>query len=144
MQRIPLGRVQLPCACFSLSESSRLVVRCRISGTRDDESHDEGTRGTQSLWALLARPTSWSDRVWSTNIAGVWEVFCDADHAGDLGTRNPRSGLAMMWKSHLIMHGRAVQSTFALSCGVGVKAMLNDWHHEVQCDNRMRCDSSAG
>ena len=90
-------------------------------------------------------------------LPGVLEVFCDADHAGDLGTRTSRSGLAVMWGSHLIKHGSAVQSTIALSSGeseyyallrssahvLGIKAMLNDWHHGVKCEIHMRCDSSA-
>ena len=80
-------------------------------------------------------------------LPGVLEVFCDADHAGDLGTRKSRSGTAFMWGTHLIKHGSAVQSTIALSSGesenfallrssahaLGIKAMLNDWHHGVKC-----------
>ena len=38
-------------------------------------------------------------------LLGVLEVFCDADHAGDLGTRKSRSGMAVMWGAHLIKHG---------------------------------------
>ena len=30
-------------------------------------------------------------------LLGVLDVFCDADHAGDLGTRRSRSGMAVMW-----------------------------------------------
>ena len=29
-------------------------------------------------------------------LPGVLEVFCDADHAGDLGTRKSRSGMVVM------------------------------------------------
>ena len=56
-----------------------------------------------------------------------------------------------------VKHGRAVQSTTALSSGeleyyalprpsahaLGIKAMLNDWHYGVKCEIHMRCDSSA-
>ena len=31
----------------------------RISGTRDEESHDEGPRGTQTCWTVLEKATSW-------------------------------------------------------------------------------------
>ena len=37
-----------------VSVSSRLVIRCRLSGRRDEESHDERPRGTQTCLALLA------------------------------------------------------------------------------------------
>ena len=30
-------------------------------------------------------------------LPGVLELFCDADHAGDLGTRKSRSGMAVTW-----------------------------------------------
>ena len=50
-------------------------------------------------------------------LLGVWEVFCDADHAGHLGTRTSRSGMAVMLGSHSIKHGSPVQSTVALSSG---------------------------
>ena len=62
-----------------------------------------------------------------------------------------------MWGAHLIKHGSAVQSTIALDSGESaywalvrssahapaVKAMLNDWRYEVECEIRIRCDSSA-
>ena len=48
-------------------------------------------------------------------LLGVLEVFCDADHAGDLGTPKSRSGVALMWGKHLVKQGSAVQSTRALS-----------------------------
>ena len=51
------------------------------------------------------------------SLPGVLEVFCDADHAGDLGTRESRSGVAVMWGAHLIKQGSVVQSTIALSSG---------------------------
>ena len=38
-------------------------------------------------------------------LPGVLEVICDADHAGDLGTRKSRSGMAVMWGAHLFKHG---------------------------------------
>ena len=42
-------------------------------------------------------------------------------NAGDLGTRKFRSGMGVMWGTHLINHGSAVQSTIALSSGeVGI------------------------
>ena len=31
-------------------------------------------------------------------LSGNLEVFCDADHAGDLGTRKSRSRMAVMWE----------------------------------------------
>ena len=72
-------------------------------------------------------------------------MFCDADCAGDSGTRKSRSGRAIMCGSYLIKHGSAVHSTMALISGeseyytllkssahaFGIKAMLNDWHDEV-------------
>ena len=33
-------------------------------------------------------------------LRGVLEGFCDAHHAGDLGTRKSRSGMAMLWRAH--------------------------------------------
>lgn len=90
-------------------------------------------------------------------LPGVLEVFCDSDHAGDLETRRSRSGMAVMWGSHLIKHGSTVQSTVSLSSGeseyyallrasahaLGIKAMLSDWNYGVECEIHMRCDSSA-
>ena len=66
-------------------------------------------------------------------------MFCDADNAGDFGTCTSRSGMAVMWWSHLTMHESAVQRTTALSSdeseyyallrssahALGIKAMLN-------------------
>ena len=74
-----------------------------------------------------------------------------------LGAPKSRSGMAVMWGTHLIKHVSAVQSTIALSNGESehnallrssahafvIKAMLNDWHYEVKCEIHMRCDSSA-
>ena len=37
----------------------RLVKCCRLSGTRDEKSHDEGPRGTQTCWTVLEKATSW-------------------------------------------------------------------------------------
>eukprot|EP00972_Heterocapsa_arctica_P041712 6150358-Heterocapsa_arctica.AAC.1 len=45
------------------------------------------------------------------------EAFCDSDHAGDLISRKSRSGMALMWGTHLLKHGSAVQSTIILSSG---------------------------
>ena len=57
-------------ACKLLvSGPSRLVICCRLPGTRDEKSHDEGPRGTQTCWTLLERATSWSNCVCSTNLA---------------------------------------------------------------------------
>ena len=47
----------------TVSAPSRLVIRCRISGTRGEEFHAERPQGTPTWWALLAEATSWSDRV---------------------------------------------------------------------------------
>ena len=79
-------------------------------------------------------------------LPGVLEVFCDADHAGDLGTQKSRS--VAVWEAHLIKHGSAV-STIALSSGeseyyallrsahtLGIKAMLNgitEWNARFAC-----------
>ena len=38
-------------------------------------------------------------------LVGVLEVFFDAGHVVDLGTRKSRSGIAVMWESHLMKHG---------------------------------------
>ena len=90
-------------------------------------------------------------------LPGVLEVFCDADHAGDLETRRSRSGMAVMWGRHLVKHGSSVQSTIALSSGeseyyallrasahaLGIKAILNDWAYAVGVEIVMKCDSSA-
>ena len=74
--------------------------------------------GTQTCWAPLARATSWSERVWTTNIAwSSWRCSAMQTMLGDLGTRKSRSGMAVMWRSHLIKHGTAVKSTTALSSG---------------------------
>ena len=35
-------------------------------------------------------------------LLGVLEVFFDADHAGDLESCKSRSGMAVMWRSHLM------------------------------------------
>ena len=42
-----------------------------LSGTKDEEPHDGG------LGAIVFEPQA---------MARIVEVFCDADHAGDLGT----------------------------------------------------------
>ena len=86
-----------------VSGPSGLVICCRLSGTSDEESNDERPRRTQTCWAILVRTTSWSDH---KILPVVLEVFCDAEHAGDAGTRKSLSGMA-----HLIKHGSAVQST---------------------------------
>ena len=57
-------------------------------------------------------------------LAGILEVLCDADHAGDLGTRKSRSEMAVIWGSHLIKHGSAVHSTIALSSGESERCAL--------------------
>ena len=59
-------------------------------------------------------------------LSGVLEVFCGADHAGDLGTRKSLSGMAVMWESHLIKRGREVQSTTAWSSGESEYARCSD------------------
>ena len=65
--------------------------------------------------------------------------------------------MADTWGAHLIKQGSVVQSAIALSSGesehnallrssahaLGIKAMLNDWRYGVECEIRMRCDSSA-
>ena len=43
--------------CLSL-DCLDLVICCRLSGTRDEESHYEGSRGTQTCWTLLERATT--------------------------------------------------------------------------------------
>ena len=86
----------------------------------------------------------------------VLEVFFDADHAGNLGTRKSNLEWQSCWE-HLIKHVTAVQSTVALSSGesehyallrssvyaLRIKAMLNDWRYGVECEIRIRCDSRA-
>ena len=81
-------------------------------------------------------------------------MFFDAEHAGDTGTHKSRS----TWRSHLIQHGSAVQSTTALSSGesecnvlvrssahaLGTKAMLNDCHYGLPCESRMRLRQLLG
>ena len=69
-------------------------------------------------------------------------------HAGDLGTRKPRSRIAVLWWPNLIKQWSAVQSSVALSSGeseryallrsLGMKATLND----LQSRSEMR-DSHA-
>ena len=90
-------------------------------------------------------------------LPGRLEVYCDADHAGDLETRRSRSGMAVMWGGHLLKHGSSVQSTVALSSGeseyyallrasahaLGIKSMLQDWAYGTTLEVAMRCDSSA-
>eukprot|EP00972_Heterocapsa_arctica_P053112 7821019-Heterocapsa_arctica.AAC.1 len=44
-------------------------------------------------------------------------AFCDSDHAGAPISRKSRSGMAVMWGTHLLKHGSAVQSTVSLSSG---------------------------
>ena len=51
------------------------------------------------------------------NVHGVLEVFCDADHAGDLGSRMSRFGMSVTWRRLLIKNGSEVHSTIALSRG---------------------------
>ena len=46
-----------------VSGPPRLVICCRLSGTRDEESHDKETRRTQTCWTLLAVATFWSNHV---------------------------------------------------------------------------------
>ena len=75
----------------------------------------------------------------SQTLPGVLEVFCDADHAGDLGTRKSRSRMAVMWRAHLIKHESAGsgESEYALlrsSARSGIQAPLNDWRYGVECE----------
>ncbi|CAK0861016.1 unnamed protein product, partial [Prorocentrum cordatum] len=44
-------------------------------------------------------------------------VYCDSDYAGDSITRRSRSGMAILWGTHLLKHGSAVQSAVSLSSG---------------------------
>ena len=139
------------------SGPSRLVIRCSLSGTRDEDSHDERPRGTKRVGRFLRGRKIGTIVLEPQTLLGVLEVFCDADHAGDLGTRKPRSGMAVMWGSHLINHGGAVQSTMAPSSGeseyyallrspvhaLGIKTMLHDGQYGVKCEKNVRCDCSA-
>eukprot|EP00972_Heterocapsa_arctica_P081268 11976731-Heterocapsa_arctica.AAC.1 len=43
----------------------------------------------------------------SQSIPKVVEAFCDSDHAGDPTSRKSRSGMALMWGTHLLKHGSA-------------------------------------
>ena len=64
--------------------------------------------GTLTCWTQREKATSWSNCVFEPQtLPGALEVFCDADHVGDLGTRKSRSGTAVMWGTHLIKHGGA-------------------------------------
>ena len=47
--------------------------------------------GRYSAW-----PTIWSVLEPQT-LSGVFGMFCDADRAGDLGTRESRSGMVVVW-----------------------------------------------
>ena len=90
-------------------------------------------------------------------LPGVFKVLCDADRAGDLGTRS-----MTIWNGSHVEKASdqawdAVQSTIALNSGeseykallrssthaFGTKAMLNDWRYGVKCEIHMCCDSSA-
>ena len=96
--------------------------------------------------SLIERATVGANVFEPQSLLGVLEVFCDADHAGDLGTRESRSGEAVMWRAHLIKEGSAVQRTIALSSGESEYYTLlrfDDWHDGVAYEIHKRCDSSA-
>ncbi|CAK0812745.1 unnamed protein product, partial [Prorocentrum cordatum] len=86
-------------------------------------------------------------------------VCCDSDCAGGPTARRSRSGMAMLWGSHLLKHGSAVHSTVGLGSGeaeyyallrgswhgFGVKAMLRDLGAGASDDAELQIfsDSSA-
>ena len=74
----------------------------------------------------------------------VVEVFCDADHAGELVTRTSRSGVAVMWVHTLIKHGSAVQSTTALGSGESEYYALCTSSAHVLGLETMRSDRCCG
>ena len=60
-------------------------------------SHYEGPRGTQKSVGRYLRGQPVGAIVFQPRtLPGVLEVFCDADHAGDVGTRKSRSGMSAM------------------------------------------------
>ena len=65
-----------------VSGPSRLVIRCGLSGTGDEESQDERPRGARTCWALLARATSGAIVFKPQTLLRVLDFFFDADHAG--------------------------------------------------------------
>ncbi|CAK0859186.1 unnamed protein product [Prorocentrum cordatum] len=86
-------------------------------------------------------------------------VYCDSDYAGDPITRRSRSGMAILWGTHLLKHGSSVQSTVSFSSGeaeyhallrgachgVGAQAFLADLGVEVDYEMELYIfsDSSA-
>ena len=133
-------------------------VTMRVSNDARSFAADSLARGrkkTSTVSNVLDATCMEQSRFEPQTLLGVLEMFCDADHVGDLGARKSRSGIAVMWRSHLIKHGSAV--TTAWSSGesehngllrssahaLGIKAMPNEWHYGVKCEIHMRCDGSA-
>ena len=76
-----------------------------------------------------------------STLHGDLEVFCDANHAGDLDTRKSRSGTALMSGSHLIKHKSAVRSTTALSSGESeYNALLRTSGHALATKAILKCE----
>ena len=75
-------------------------------------------------------------------LPGVVEVFCDADHAAEMGTRKSRSGVAV---SKALISGESEYYALlrSLAHAFGIKALLSDWCCGVNCEVPMHCDSSA-
>ena len=84
---------------LSVDRADFLVIRRRFSGTRDEEeSHDEGLRGAQTCWGDTREADPLKRSFFERQaFPGVLQVFCDADHAGDLESRKSRSGMAVVW-----------------------------------------------
>ena len=56
---------------------------CLAEGMKSPTTKD--LEELKRVWRYLRDAIGWSDRV---HEPGVWEVFCDADHAGDWGTEH--------------------------------------------------------
>ena len=84
-------------------------------------------------------------------------VEVDSDHAGDLITRRSTTGVVCMFGSHVIRTSSSLQSTVSLSsgeseyyaavqgaaAGLGVKALLEDWHVPMKVHLVVSTDSTA-
>ena len=82
---------------------SRLVIRCRPLGHEGyEESRDERISRNPDVFEPYLRGRPGGAIVFEPHIIALelLEVFCDADHAGDLGTRKSRSAMAV----HVVDH----------------------------------------
>ena len=117
-QPVQVGHDARELHCLSLGPS-RLVIRWKLSGTRDEEGHNEKpSRNSKVLDASCEGDQLERSCLNHKHCLVFWRCCAMQTVLGTFGTRKSCSEeTAVMRRSHLIKHGSAVQSTMAVSSG---------------------------